>query len=168
MNIQHLLLESVDEKAVESWMVKYGIRNYELHDDGSVTINGGDIPEVSLGDPRFPLPFNAIRAVNGSLVIGCYSGTSSKFDKFLQRANYGSITIKLYGPGPVLSFAKIKGNSRIRVQVTGRRANGTTGRLTELEDYVTQNIQDVRDGVLDIFQLQEDMIDAGYKEYAKI
>lgn len=168
MKIQHLICEAVDEKAVASWMEKYGIRNYELFDDGSVSFSGSDIPEISLGDPRFPLPFNAIRKFGGSITIGCYSGTSSRFDKFLQRADYGTVTIKLYGEAPILSFCRLKGNSRIVVQITGRRPNGTTGRLMDVESTIMQGISYVRDGLLDIHEFQEQLIDAGMKGYAKL
>lgn len=168
MKIQQLMQESIDERAVASWMEKYGIRHYELHEDGSVSFSGSDIPEISLGDPRFPLPFIAIRKFGGSITIGCYSGTSSKFNKFLQRADYGNVTVKIYGEGPVLSFCTIKGNSRIIVQITGRRPNGTTGRLMDVEGTINQGIQHVRDDLLDVHDLQEQLIDAGLGAYAKL
>lgn len=168
MKIQHIILESVDPEAVKSWMYKHGIGKYELHDDGSVTFGGAGLPEITLGDPRFPIPFNAIRSFNGSITIGCYSGTSSQFHKFLQRADYGSVTIKIFGAAPVLSFSKIKGSAKIHVRITGRKPDGTTGRLLALEDMLAQGFEDIKYGVLDVFEFQDQLIDAGYKEYAKL
>lgn len=167
MKIQHIILESVDPEAVKTWMEKHGVRNYELHDDGSVTINAPDV-KVTVGDPRFPNPFNAIRAVNGSITITCFGDSTSKLHNFIQQGNYGSIHIKTVGKGAALSFCKIKGKSRIIVQVTGRRPNGTTGRLMDIENILMQGIDAVKSGTLDIHDFQEQLIDAGYKEFARL
>lgn len=168
MKIQHIIQESVDPEAVKKWMEgKYGIMKYELHDDGSVTINSTGFNMI-VGDHRHPIPFNAIRTVNGSITISCYGDSTSNLHKFIQRGDYGSIVIKTVGAGPVLSFCKIKGKSRITVQITGRRPNRTTGRLMDVEAMLSQGIDEVRSGILDIHDFQERLIDGGYKEYAKL
>lgn len=167
MKIIHILHESVDPEAVKKWMEEKSIRNYELHDDGSVTINAAGI-HVVVGDSRYPNPFNAIRAVNGSITITCYGDNTSKLHNFIQRGDYGSIVVKVVGNGPALSLCKIKGKSNITIQITGRQPNGATGRLRDVENILNQGIDQVRRGALDIFQFQEQLIDAGYKEFAKL
>lgn len=161
------LMEQVDPTAVTHWMAKNLVKNYELHDDGTVTINSQSLI-ISLGRPDSPIPFKAIRQLNGSVKLHCYGNTSSRLDKFVLRADYGTVTVDLSEPAPLLSLARIKGSARVHVYVWGRKKNGAYGQLLDQGNEMAQDLNDIRDDAVDILEIQQKWMDAGLGVYARL
>lgn len=161
------LMEQVDSARVAEWMANNLIKQYELHDDGSVTLSGPSF-HISLGDPNKLPPFTAIRKLGGSVRIQCYGNSSSRLDKFIQRADFGTVTVTLSEPSPLLSLSRIKGSARVHVYVWGKKKNGAYGQLLDLGNELSQDLNDIRDGAVDILEIQQKWMDAGLGVYAKL
>lgn len=162
-----LLTEQADPTEVQHWMTKYQVKHYELHDDGTVSISSQSLV-MTIGKPESPIPFKAIRRLSGSIKINCYNNASSRLDKFIQRADQGTITVDLSEPGPLLSLARIKGSSRVHAALWGKKKNGAYGQLLDLGNELTQDLNDIRYGAVDILEIQQKWMDAGLGVYAKL
>lgn len=170
MKIQHILNESFDAEAIKAWMAKHDLDDdeYEIHDDGTVTINSNWFQNMILGSPDHPIPFRAIRELNGSIYIKCKNKSSSNLHKFLQTANNGTVTVEIDEPSPLLSLAKIKGSAELHLYIWGTNKKGEYGKMLKFGNKLSNKLNQAKSGQLDLFELQDELIDSGYKEYARL
>lgn len=165
MKIQHLLVEQSAEQ-INAWMQQNNITNYEIHDDGSVDINQSIKIGSDNGDPISTLPFASAR-INGNAHITCYNANTARIaDRFPVINGMLFLTIDVKR-GAILSLVKIKGLTHVDIE--HEICDGEFEDECEMtnETGFGPMIMQVINGEMTVFDLQEQLIDAGYPGLAK-
>lgn len=158
-----LLVESEQnrEQEIEQWMQSNFIHDYEINSDGSVTINQAldinNCPEGIIGFDGSSVPFTHIRAINNNATLYFSNGCTTRLNQFINAIN-GYAEFQVSEGCPILSIPKIQGLKGLKVSVFDAEFDNEIN--TNGLD-IGRKIMEVKEGRLDVLELQDALVDAG-------